>query len=108
MDLSRLALWIHSIACRYLIQPGWPVHSVHIRMQPVVIMLDLDKPYYFLRPSQLRSRIVQVVSRKQLSPRPVMLPWGLEVFANPTDHIGLFLLTHGIYDIEVCETMWRL
>lgn len=38
----------------------------------------------------------------------VVLPWGLPLTFDTSDHIGAFILHHGVYDLCVTEAVWRL
>jgi FkbM family methyltransferase len=69
----------------------------------------LNKPEYWFRPRQLFKRI----GRKfRLGPSEksniVGTPWGTELTVKPNDIIGESLLNHGVFELAVSETLWRL
>jgi FkbM family methyltransferase len=70
----------------------------------------LNKPYFVFRPSQAIRRIVLPLrrSRERRGYDVVTLPWGLPLRFRTHDTTGLCYLTRGVYDLTVCETLWRL
>lgn len=64
----------------------------------------LDKPELIWRPQQITTF---------LSPKPahavtVKMPWQLAVTVYPDDQIGEIVRKKGLYDLIVCEAIWRL
>src|SRR5882724_1375106 len=69
----------------------------------------LNKPEYWFRPRQLcRKAFFELGYYTRTASAWVYLPWGLRVAVNPHESIGKSLLTHGVYDLAVSETIWRL
>jgi FkbM family methyltransferase len=70
----------------------------------------LNKPYFVFRPSQAIHRAVLPLRRRRARGAfgEVMLPWGLPLTFRAHDTTGLCYLTRGVYDLAVCETLWRL
>ncbi|GEM_PF-271133 len=69
----------------------------------------LNKPEYWFRPSQLLRRAQITWGRySQGAPVDVRLPWGIKLAINPRETIGKSLLTLGVYELAVSETLWRL
>lgn len=70
----------------------------------------LNKPYYWLRPRQVARRVNNALNRR----RPVgeldeiVLPWGYSLRFRANDKMGLCLARRGVFDLAVCETLWRL
>jgi len=66
------------------------------------------KPWYVCRPRQLARRLGQFVSAPPTGLVPVTLPWGATVRVNPAETVGRAVWTTGVYDLAVCEVLWRL
>lgn len=71
-------------------------------------MRSLWKPWYVARPRQLARRLGQLVSAPPTGLVSVTLPWGVTVRVNPAETIGRAVWTTGVYDLAVCEALWRL
>jgi len=69
---------------------------------------SLFRPEYRCRPWQVLRRIRHSLSRTQTPFATVKLPWDMEIRCRRNEHIGRALLRHGIYDLTVNETLWRL
>lgn len=67
----------------------------------------LLKAEYLFRPSQLARRAALAVWRPR-GDRTIRLPWGLPLTVSADDTIGQAVLTLGVYDLSVCEVLWRL
>lgn len=71
---------------------------------------EVNKPYYFFRPSQILLRL----KRKLVGYKPsstcetVILPWGIPIRVRPSDMIGSAIFRAGVYDLCVSEVLWRL
>src|SRR4051794_36536516 len=74
------------------------------------MLWGLLKPEYLFRPQQLLRRI----ARRTTPPVDtdglvtVRLPWGGEIRVSPNDDIGKQILTLGVFDLVLTETLWRL
>lgn len=71
---------------------------------------ELNKPYYFFRPSQVLLRLQRKLAgyKPASSNEQVILPWGLSIQVHPTDLIGNAIYRAGVYDLCVSEVLWRL
>ncbi len=67
----------------------------------------LNKPEYFYRPGQLFRRLRHAL-RPPTATAVVRLPWGLPLCLHPEETIGRAIVTTGLYDLPVSETLWRL
>jgi FkbM family methyltransferase len=66
---------------------------------------QLNKPYYLFRPGQLLRRF----RRRSVAGREsVQLPWGLPITVDTAQPIGAALMRSGVYDLCVCEAVYRL
>src|ERR687886_1998553 len=72
--------------------------------------LQLDKPEYFFRPTQLIQRLRQHLIHKTPSGEfeKIRLPWGVDIRVRPTETIGSSICRLGVYDLTVSEVIWRL
>ena len=69
----------------------------------------LNKPEYWFRPRQMFRKFQYAIARNTLGDRvKVRLPWGTTIQVNPLETIGHSLLTLGVYELAVSETLWRL
>ena len=66
------------------------------------------KPWYVQRPRQLARRLGQLLAAPPVGLVAVTLPWGATVRVNPTETVGRAVWTTGVYDLAVCETLFRL
>ena len=67
----------------------------------------LHKPEYFYRPGQLFRRLRHTLGTRHAT-AIVRLPWGLPLRIHPEETIGHAIVTTGLYDLPVSETLWRL
>ncbi|WP_296596244.1 FkbM family methyltransferase [Phenylobacterium sp.] len=67
-------------------------------------------PHFVFRPSQALRRVGQKFQApaKAGEFREAVLPWGLRIRYRPDEHIGEFIHHHGLYDLCVSETLYRL
>ena len=66
-----------------------------------------DRPAYVFRPSQVARRLAVALT----SPSGTVvtrLPWGLELAVDAHEALGRAVLTSGVYDLPMTETLWRL
>ena len=70
--------------------------------------VDVWKPWYVYRPHQLLRRVAGMLVRPESEYTPVRAAWGLDLLANPVEHLGRSLYTTGIYDLAVSEVIFRL
>lgn len=69
----------------------------------------LNKPEYWFRPRQILRKIQFVIRHDALGvTKTIRLPWGTTLQVNPRETIGQSLLTLGVYELAVSETLWRL
>jgi FkbM family methyltransferase len=70
----------------------------------------LNKPYYVFRPSQVVRRAVLPLRRRRLRGDfdQITLPWGLPLKFRAREKSGLSYARRGIFDLPVCEALWRL
>jgi len=68
----------------------------------------LLKPHYVWRPVQALRRAAQLLRRPAAGPRVVTLPWGLRMRVDPEEDIGRAIWQLGLYDLTICEALWRL
>ena len=72
----------------------------------VRLLHALIRPEYCFRPQQYRVRWRQ---RGHPAERAVVtLPWGLRLSLRPREYMHSQIWLHGIYDLWVTETLWRL
>lgn len=69
--------------------------------------MNLFKPWYLRRPSQVARRIAFAVSptKEKLE---ISLPWKSKLLVNPNEAIGRGIATTGVWELAVTETIWRL
>jgi hypothetical protein len=67
----------------------------------------IDQPEYLYQPAQALKRLTRLLTAEPDSAE-VMLPWGLAMRIRPRDDLGRALWHKGIYDLTLCETIWRL
>jgi FkbM family methyltransferase len=69
----------------------------------------LNKPYYLFRPGQALRRFRRALAGGPAGGREsVLLPWGLPITVDSMQPIGSALLRSGVYDLCVCEAVYRL
>ncbi len=71
-------------------------------------LLALFKPEYLYRPRQLLRRAALTVAYPRQDWVDIGLPWGLTIRAKPRENHGRALLSLGVIDLAVTETLWRL
>jgi FkbM family methyltransferase len=81
-------------------------------MSRLGVALDrrLNKPYYLFRPRQLGRRAAMRL-RSQTRSREydeITSPWGLPLRFRANEQTGLCYARRGIFDLPVCEALWRL
>src|SRR6266436_10220417 len=67
----------------------------------------IDKPEYLYQPAQALKRLTRLLSAEPDSAE-VVLPWGLRMRIRPREDLGRELWHKGIYDLTLCEALWRL
>lgn len=73
------------------------------------IIRYFNKPEYWFRPRQIFRKFQYTITRNSLGDRvKVRLPWEATIQVNPRETIGQSLLTLGVYELAVSETLWRL
>ncbi len=66
------------------------------------------KPWFVYRPRQLARRVGQLFAAPPTGLVSVTLPWGATVRVNPAETVGRAVWTTGVYDLAVCEALFRL
>jgi len=66
------------------------------------------KPWFVYRPHQLARRLASSISAPPSGHRLVPVSWGVELWADPTEHVGRSLWTTGVFDLAVSEVLFRL
>jgi FkbM family methyltransferase len=67
----------------------------------------IDKPEYLYQPAQALKRLRRLLTAEPESAE-VVLPWGLTMRIKPREDLGRALWHKGIYDLTLCEAIWRL
>jgi FkbM family methyltransferase len=70
--------------------------------------MNLTKPWYVYRPSQIVRRLYHSVIPGPRGVRPIPLPWGGTLKADTAKNMGRSLLEAGIYEIATSEVIARL
>lgn len=65
----------------------------------------LTKPEYIFQPAQILKRFA---SKSTEETTVVSLPWGISMRIFPGDAIGSAILNSGVYDMALCEAIFRL
>jgi FkbM family methyltransferase len=76
-----------------------------------MILRGLFKPEYLYRPRQLLRRLASGGVPRHAEVDGLVtapLPWGGELRVSPADDVGRQLLTLGVFDLVLTETLWRL
>jgi FkbM family methyltransferase len=70
----------------------------------------LNKPYFVLRPTQIVRRALLPIRQRRLSGEydEITLPWGHPLRFRANEKTGLCWARRGIFDLPVCEALWRL
>lgn len=71
-------------------------------------MIGFWKPWYVWRPRQILKRVHVAFSPARPGFQELATSWGGSVCADPTKSIGRSVLTTGVYDLTVSETLLRL
>jgi FkbM family methyltransferase len=71
-------------------------------------MVGLWKPWFVYRPRQLVKRILSSVRTDSAGFTPVDTSWGGRVIVDPTRAIGRSIVTTGLFDLAVSESLARL
>jgi FkbM family methyltransferase len=66
------------------------------------------KPWYVYRPQQIFRRAIGLARAPSSRYQQLRAAWGVEMLANPAEHLGRSLWTTGVYDLSVSEVMFRL
>ena len=66
------------------------------------------KPWYVYRPHQLARRVRSSIAAPQRGYRLVPVSWGVELWADPAEHLGRSISTTGVFDLAVSEVLFRL
>ena len=66
------------------------------------------KPWYIYRPHQLARRLASSIAAPQRGHRLMDVSWGIELWADPTEHVGRSVWTTGVFDLAVSEVLFRL
>jgi FkbM family methyltransferase len=67
----------------------------------------LQKPELLRRPQFLLQRLFRF-GRTPRAQETIILPWGLPLHVCPDETIGRHVWAFGIFDLIVCEALWRL
>ena len=66
------------------------------------------KPWYIYRPHQLARRLASSIAAPRRGHRLMDVSWGIELWADPTEHVGRSVWTTGVFDLAVSEVLFRL
>ena len=66
------------------------------------------KPWFVYRPHQLARRLASSISAPPPGHRLMPVSWGVELWADPSEHVGRSLWTTGVFDLAVSEVLFRL
>lgn len=69
---------------------------------------DFKHPELLFRPIQLLNYNRRVKKSSFNEFEEVILPWRLKIKVRPNDYIGKTIWTMGVYDLCICEAIWRL
>ncbi len=70
-------------------------------------MKYINKPEYIYQPRQAFKRLTRLLTTEPESAE-VTLPWGLQIGIRAREDLGRALWHLGVYDLTLCETIWRL
>ena len=76
-------------------------------MQILINSLTCPQEFFF-RPRQLLRLCKRVRERSLNEFEEVVLPWGHRMRIRPNEYIGSSIWTMGLYDLCLCESIWRL
>jgi FkbM family methyltransferase len=71
-------------------------------------ILRLAEPPYFFQPLQVLKRLRLEYLWRTKREVVAKLPWGLRIKINPQEAIGYDIACHGLYELGLTETLWRL
>lgn len=71
-------------------------------------ILRLASPPYLFQPQQAVKRLWREYFWRAEAQRTVRLPWGLCISINPQDELSRAIASHGLYELAVTETLWKL
>jgi FkbM family methyltransferase len=74
----------------------------------IPLIQKLWKPWFVHRPMQIFQRVHTDLLPPASGYQPLSTSWGITVYADPTKTIGRSILTTGVYDLTVSETLARL
>lgn len=83
-------------------------HALFNRNSEAVLLGHLSKPWFVYRPSQLARRVLGQTAAATPGLQPLNTAWGATIEADPTRTIGHSILTTGVFDLAVSETIARL
>jgi len=66
------------------------------------------KPWYVYRPHQLARRVASSIAAPAPGHRLMPVSWGVDLWADPTEHVGRCVWTTGVFDLAVSEVLFRL
>jgi hypothetical protein len=66
------------------------------------------KPWYVYRPHQLARRLATSLAAPSRGHRLMPVSWGVEIYADPAEHVGRCVWTTGIFDLAVSEVLFRV
>ena len=66
------------------------------------------KPWYVYRPHQLVRRLASTIATPPPGHRLMPVSWGVELWADPAEHVGRSMWTTGVFDLAVSEVLFRL
>ena len=69
---------------------------------------SLWKPQYLFRPWQVGLRIWRALAPPSDPVQEVVLPWGVPIQINTKEAIGCTIWCAGLYDVSLCEALWRI
>lgn len=73
-----------------------------------MIPIGVWKPWYVYRPQQILRRLIGLTGTPPSDYQHLRAAWGIDMLANPAEHLGRCLWTTGVYDLAVSEVMFRL
>jgi len=66
------------------------------------------KPWYVYRPHQLARRLASSLAAPARGYRLMPVSWGIQLWADATEHVGRSVWTTGVFDLAVSEVLFRL
>jgi FkbM family methyltransferase len=71
-------------------------------------LLRLATPPYLFQPLQVVKRLRLEYLWRSRREACIALPWGLPIKIDPQEAVGHNIASHGLYELGVTETLWRL